>query len=183
MFSETILLSVLIILALTAFLNFLKKSRNLSPELAEPANKMIITYNAFVGILLIGMFLVGLADGSLVEYFRSDEANWDSIISIGGSTLAFVFISTTAKYKLSMESMYKNDERWQSIVANVNKKLYGYHVFLVGLTVIVMIVGTIVGGDENLYINFQFMIMAIFVILASRDLVELFLLRKYDRTM
>ena len=182
MFSGTFMLTILIVLASTAFVNFAVKPKAVSQEMTGVANKFIMTYNAFVGIILIGAIVIGLIDGSLIEYFRTDDNAWRQIFSIGGSTIAFVFIATTAKYKLTMENAYKNDERWQSIVTTVNKKLYNYHVFLIGVTVCVMITGTIWAGDGSFYVNFEMMLMAIFVILASRDVVELFLLRKYDKS-
>jgi len=77
----------------------------------------------------------------------------------------------------------KNDERWLSVKDKASQELRHYHTFLLALTVASMIVGTILGGMETVYVNFEIMIMVIFVLLGSRELAELFLLRKYDKTM
>lgn len=106
-----------------------------------------------------------------------------TIISVGGSLIVLVIVTLAGNYKQKKDSEYKNDERWLAIKDKVNKKLASYHGFLLACTVVAMVVGTIMSGREILYVNFEIMIMTIFVILASRDLVELFFLRKYDETM
>jgi len=107
----------------------------------------------------------------------------NSIISISGSLIVLIITILATKYKTKKEGEYKNDERWLAIKDEASKKLSNYHVFLLASTGVAMVVGTILGGDEILYVNFEIMIMVIFVMLASRDLAELFLLRKYDKTM
>lgn len=106
-----------------------------------------------------------------------------AIISIGGSLIIVIIASLTLNYKTKKELEYKNDERWLAIKDKVNKKLASYHVFLLACTGVAKIVGTIIGGSEIVYVNFEIMVTVIFVMLASRDLVELFLLGKYDKTM
>jgi len=106
-----------------------------------------------------------------------------SIISIAGSLIVLVMSTLLTKHKAKKDSEYRNDERWLSIKNKATKGLNHYHVFLLASTALAMIVGTIWGGREVLYVNFEITIMVIFVMLASRDLVELFLLRQYDKSM
>jgi len=107
----------------------------------------------------------------------------NSIILLIGSLIVFVMTWFASSYEMKKNNVYKNDERWLAVKSKTNEQLQHYHVFLLAITVIAMIVGTIIGGNEGLYVNFEMMIMVIFVILASRDLAKLFLLRKYDKTM
>lgn len=107
----------------------------------------------------------------------------NSIITIGGSIVVLIMTMLSAKYRTKKDCEYKNDERWLSVKDKASKKLAHYHLFLVATTGIAMIVGTIIGGSDGLYVNFEIIIMIVFVLLAGRDLAELFILRKYDKTM
>lgn len=106
-----------------------------------------------------------------------------SIILIGVIFIIFIISILAGNYKERKDSEYKNDERWLAIKDKVNKKLATYHGFLLFCTAVAMAVGTIISGNEILYVDFERMIMVIFLMLVSRDLVELFFLRKYDGTM
>jgi len=181
MFNENILFGILIVLIFTAFVNFMKKRKAVNHEMQETANKFIRTYNIFVGIVLSMTYLIGLADGSLLEFLGLD---WTQNFMFVGAVITLIAILCLQNYKSKKECEYKNDERWQAIVAQVNKNLYKYHDFLIVLTSLALVIPIVLFTDRiTWYIHYERVITIIFFVLSSRNIIELIQLRIYDKTM
>jgi len=180
MFNENILFGILMMLAFTAFANFMKKRKNVNQEQQEAVNKFIRTYNVFVGVVILAVFLIGLADGSLPEYFGLD---WTQIFMLIPAVITFITIVNLQNYKSKKECEYKNDERWQAIVAQVNKNLYNYHDFLIILTVLAIALPIVFADTSTWYVNYERVVTTIFYILFSRNIIELIQLHVYDKKM
>jgi len=180
MFNENILFAILIVLIFTTFVNFIKKKKGVNLEMQETANKMIRTYNGFVGLILLAVLLIGLTDGSLIEYFGNSDLNWTQIFLLISSTITFLAIFYLQRYKSKKECEYKNDERWHAIVARVNKNLYHYNDLLIALTALAMIVPFLFTDASTWYVNYERVTTIIFFILSSRNIIELIQLHVYD---
>lgn len=147
----------------------------LSKQLSERAKKVLIGVSGLVGVLLFGLIIFGVIEGS----WRT----WEFLVDIIGNLTITALLIYSINYNISKAEEYKSDERWKAIIAKVNHSLINYcFAVVLAITFILMIVFNFF-IERDFYMNFGRVIQVAFFVLCSRYIIEMVMLKKYDKTM
>ena len=136
---------------------------------------MLTILSSLADVLFLVFVIFGVIEGSL--------RSWEFLVgTVGNLTLTALMIYSIS-YSVSKAEEYANDERWQAIVAKVNHSLVNYYFAVVlAVTFVLMIIFNFL-IERDFYMNFSRVIHVVFFVLCSRYIIEMVMLKRYDKTM
>ncbi|MHA4413272.1 hypothetical protein CON42_23195 [Bacillus thuringiensis] len=96
-------------------------------------------------------------------------------------TILGFFIWKNDQIRRDLQTSYKNDERWQLILIKVNNVTLKFYNLLSLLVLLGFFLGTVVDITIKVVLSNIFLVMAVFIM--SRNIVEYFALKYYDKKM